>query len=130
MPGLDPATVASTLLPMMQSAKPRPALTFTYERPSPPPSPNYRLVLVFDYANDLGADSVCAGTRRVDPGTPGLFKLFAVYCRNDLSLSQTTAWTPATGPDDPRIEQLFRELFLAVFSDSMALRPNNGLERR
>ena len=129
-PNVATDEVARRLLPTMQVAKPRPNLTFTYDNPAEMPRPYYRLVLVFDYANDLGADSVCAGTRRTGPGTPGLFKLFAVYCRNDLSLSQTTAWTPATGPDDPRIEQLFRELFLVVFSDSMALRPNNGLERR
>src|SRR6478609_2602180 len=59
-PGLDPETVARALLPAMQAAKPRPALTFTYARPSPPPSPNYRLVLVFDPANDLNAYPVCA----------------------------------------------------------------------
>ena len=32
----------------------------------------------------------------------------------------------AGGPDDPRIQQLFRELFMVVFSDSPALRPLNG----
>src|SRR6478609_9772986 len=59
-PGVDPDAVARALLPAMQAAKPRPALTFTYARPSPPPSPNYRLVLVFDPANDLNAYPVCA----------------------------------------------------------------------
>ncbi len=29
----------------------------------------------------------------------------------------TTAWTQASGPADPRIEQLFRELFMVVFND-------------
>ena len=38
--------MARDLLPAMQAAKPRPALTFTYDKPSPPPSPDYRLVLV------------------------------------------------------------------------------------
>src|SRR5258708_22690693 len=46
-PGIDPAVVARDLLPMMQSAKPRPALTFTYDKPSPPTRPDYRLRLVF-----------------------------------------------------------------------------------
>ena len=59
-PGVDPETVARALLPAMQAAKPRPALTFTYAKPSPPPSPDYRLVLVFDPANDLNAYPVCA----------------------------------------------------------------------
>jgi len=129
-PSIPADEVAQRLLPAMQIAKPRPNLTFTYASPAEMPRPYYRLVLVFDYANDLGADPVCNGVRRTGPGTPGVFKVFAVYCRNDMSMSQTTAWTPATGPDDPRIQQLFRELFLVVFSDSMSLRPQNGFERR
>ncbi len=117
-PGVDPETVARALLPAMQAAKPRPALTFTYAKPSPPPRPDYRLVLVFDPANDLNADPVCAGRdMRFRPGRPGLFYVYAIYCRNDQALSYTTAWTAATGPSDPRIERLFRELFMVVFSD-------------
>ena len=117
-PGQDRAVVARDLLPAMQRAKPRPALTFTYQQPSPRPSPNYRLVLIFDPANNLNADPVCAGQDpRFRQGRPGLFYVYAIYCRNDLALSFTTAWTPATGPTDPRIEQLFRELFMVVFSD-------------
>jgi hypothetical protein len=125
-PGLDPNTVANALLPAMQAAKPRPALTFTYDAPVERPRPDYRLVLVFDSALDLGSDSVCRGATRFKQGQPGLFYLYAVYCRNDQPMSETTAWTPATGPDDPRIQQLFRELFQVVFSDSPALRPLNG----
>ncbi len=117
-PGVDPETVARALLPAMQAAKPRPALTFTYARPSPPPRPDYRLVLVFDPANDLNADPVCGGRdMRFRPGRPGVFYVYAIYCRNDQALSYTTAWTAATGPNDPRIERLFRELFMVVFSD-------------
>ena len=117
-PGVDPETVARALLPAMQAAKPRPALTFTYARPSPPPRPNYRLVLVFDPALNLNADPVCAGSdMRYRQGKPGVFYVYAIYCRNDQALSYTTAWTAATGPADPRIEQLFRELFMVVFSD-------------
>jgi hypothetical protein len=117
-PGVDPAMVAKDLLPAMQAAKPRPALTFTYDRPLPPPSPDYRLVLIFDPANDLNADPVCAGTPpRFRQGRPGLFYVYAIYCRNAQAMSFTTAWTPATGPTDPRIEQLFRELFMVIFSD-------------
>jgi hypothetical protein len=117
-PGVDPATVARALLPAMQAAKPQPALTFTYERPSPPPSPDYRLVLVFNPALDLNADPVCAGEpMRFRPNRPGVFYVYAIYCRNDRMLSYTTAWTTASGPTDPRIERLFRELFPVVFRD-------------
>lgn len=117
-PGVDPAVVARDLLPAMQRAKPRPALTFTYDQPSPRPSPNYRLVLIFDPALNLNADPVCAGDPpRFRPGTPGRFYVYAIYCRNDRMLSYTTAWTNATGPTDPRIEQLFRQLFPVIFSE-------------
>ena len=119
-PGVNPETVARSLLPAMQAAKPRPALTFTYARPSPPPSPDYRLVLVFDPALNLTAAPVCAGTdMRFRPGKPGTFYVYAIYCRNEQPLSFTTAWTAATGPTDPRIERLFRELFMVVFSDQV-----------
>ncbi|OFW98105.1 MAG: hypothetical protein A3D94_20455 [Alphaproteobacteria bacterium RIFCSPHIGHO2_12_FULL_66_14] len=129
-PSMDTGEVARQLLPVMQAAKPMPRLTFTYDAPAEKPRPDYRLVLVFDYANDLRADAVCEGTRRTGPGTPGVFKVFAIYCRNDMSMSQTTAWTPATGPDDPRINWLFRELFMVVFNDAESLRRQNGFDRQ
>ena len=120
-PGVAPATLAADLLPMMQRAKPRPALTFTTDRPSPAPRPDYRLVLVFDPALNLNSDPVCAGEpARFRPGTPGRFYVYAIYCRNDRAMSQTTAWTDATGPTDPRIESLFRQLFPVVFSEQQS----------
>lgn len=127
LPGFDPATVARDLLPLMQAGKPRPALTFTYADPPERPRPYYRLVLTFDPANDYGSNSVCAGVPpRFKPGRPGIFYVFAVYCRNDQVLSETTAYTAATGPTDPRVGELFRELFQVVWSDSPALRPQQG----
>ncbi len=126
LPSVDPGIVARDLLPVMQAAKPRPALTFTYEAPVERPRPDYRLVLVFDAANDLNSSAVCNGATRFKPGRPGVFNLYAVYCRNDQVMSETTAWTPATGPADPRIADLFRQLFQVVFSDSPALKPNAG----
>jgi len=117
-PGLDPAAVTRSLLPAMQAAKPRPALTFTYDKPSPPRRPDYRLLLVFDPANDLNSDPLCAGAPpRFQPGRPGRFYVYAIYCRNESAMSQTTAWTDASGPTDPRIERLFRELFPVIFSE-------------
>ena len=132
LPGADPATVARDLLPMMQAAKPRPAMTFTYADPPERPRPYYRLVLVFDPANDYGSNSVCAGVPpRFKPGRPGVFYVFAVYCRNDQVMSETTAWVGATGPNDPAIAELFRQLFQVIWSDSPALRPQiGGSDRR
>ncbi|MBL6653207.1 MAG: hypothetical protein ISP49_16545 [Reyranella sp.] len=126
-PGIDPNIVAQNLLPIMQAAKPRPAMTFTYADPPERPRPYYRLVLVFDPALDYGSNSVCAGIPpRFRPGRPGVFYVFAVYCRNDQVISETTAWTGANGPTDPRIGELFRQLFQVIWSDSPALRPNLG----
>jgi hypothetical protein len=129
-PAIAPSTVARDLLPAMQAAKPRPALTFTYDAPVERPRPDYRLVLIFDPAPDLGSDPVCRGATRFRQGRPGVFYVYAVYCRNDMAMSETTAWTSADGPADPRIGQLFRELFMVVFSDSPALRPQMGNDRR
>jgi len=127
-PGLAPDLVAGRLLPQMQANKPRPRLTFTYDAPAEPPRPNYRLVLVFNAANDLGAASVCeTGRTRFRPGVPGRVHVFAVYCRNEMALSQLTAWTDASGPDDPRMGELFKDVFAQVFSDAMHLRPQNGV---
>jgi hypothetical protein len=118
-PSLPAAEVTRALLPVMQAAKPRPNLTFTYADPPEPPHPYYRMVLVFDAANDLTALRVCAGEyRHKPPVAERPFNVFAVYCRNDLALSQTTAWTSATGPNDPQVQALFAQLFLVLFDDS------------
>lgn len=125
--GVPVETVSGALLGQMQAAKPQPRLTFTYDVPAERPRPDYRMMLVFDAAGDYGAPSACAGvTPRVKQPTPGRLHVFAVYCRNDQALTQTTAWTDATGPDDPRVGQLFRELFPVLFSDAMGLRPQTG----
>jgi hypothetical protein len=122
-PELPPDEVKRRLLPVMQASKPRPNLTFTYAASVEMPRPDYRMVLVFDAANDLTAARVCAGQIWHKPPLQSRpFNVFAVYCRNDAALSQTTAWTTATGPDDPRVGALFAQLFLVLFDDSPARR--------
>ncbi len=116
-PALPLDEVKARLLPVMQANKPRPALVFAYEKPIEEPRPDYRLVLIFDPANDLGSASVCNGVTRLKPGTPGRVYVYGVYCRNDLALSETTGWTQASGPDDPRMGPLFAQLFLVLFTD-------------
>jgi len=116
-PGMSDQQMRQRLLPVMQAAKPRPNLTFTYELPVERPRPDYYMVLVFNPAADLSAAQVCAGERRLAAGQPGRLYLFAVYCRNDQYMSQTTAWTDATGPDDPRVAQMFAVLFQVLFTD-------------
>jgi len=106
------------LLPVMQANRPRPRLTFTYEMPVDEPRPNYRVVIVFNAANDLSAARACGGEIRhkaVPPG--GRFPVFGVYCRNDLALSQAVTSMAASSPDDPRMGQMFRQLFLVLFPD-------------
>lgn len=125
-PALAPEQAAAGLLPVVQAGKPRPALTFTCDVPVHEPRPDYRLVLVSNAANDLNGDAVCKGITRFKPGPVGVVNLFAVYCRNDMVMSMTTATTPAATPSDPNASLLFRELFMVVFTDSPALRPNTG----
>jgi len=120
-PQLSQQEMQRRLLPVMQANRPRPRLTFTYDVPVEMPRPDYRLVMVFDSANDLTAARVCAGEIRHGARPPepsGRFAVFAVYCRNDEALSQTTGSTPATGPEDPRVGQLLLQLFLVLFTDS------------
>jgi hypothetical protein len=112
------------LLPVMQANKPQPNLRFTYATPAEEPHPDYRLVLVFDAANDLTAARVCANQIRHKGMPTRPFDLFAVYCRNDLALSQSTTWTPATGPEDPRVGQLFSHLFMVMFNPFRRPRPH------
>jgi len=116
---------ARAVLSALQAGKPRPALTFTYDSPADRPRPDYQLVLVFDAANDLGSSAVCNGVTRLKPGPSDIVHVTAVYCRNDQAMSETTAWTPATGPADPRVA-CFRETLQVVFSDSPALKPQTG----
>jgi len=126
----DLGSAARDLLPVMQAAKPRPALTFAYDVAVEKDQPDYRLMLVFNAASDLGSKEVCNGVTRGNAAQPGLFRLYAVYCRNNQAMSETTAWTPAGSANDPRVAELFRELFMVVFSDSPAYRPLNGFRNR
>ena len=125
-PGMSEQQMRQRLLPVMQASKPRPNLTFTYEVPVERPRPDYYRVLIFNPALDLSAAQVCAGERRPGPGQPGRLYLFAVYCRNDQYMSQTTAWTAATRPDDPQVGQMFAVLFQVLFTDQPVRRWNRG----
>jgi len=124
-PQMAPQEMQQRLLPVMQANRPRPRLTFTYAVPAELPRPDYRLVLVFNSANDLTVERVCANEIRLKPPAPesaGRLSVFAVYCRNDQWLSQAIATTPATSPEDPRVGQMFSQLFLVLFNDSPMMR--------
>ena len=117
-PTIAPDDMRRRLLPVMQANRPRPRLTFTYAAPPEPQHPDYRMVLVFDAANDLTAQRVCANQIRVKPEPSGRLSVFAVYCRNDQALSQAVASATAASPEDPRVGALFQQLFLVLFTDT------------
>jgi len=126
-PALPPEEVAGQILPLMQANKPPPNLTFTYAVPAELPRPDYRLVLVFNPALNLGADPVCQGQKRhAAAPAEGRVYVFAVYCRNDQAMSQVTGWTFASSPADPGMGGLFKDLFNVLFDRSPALRPQSG----
>ena len=125
-PAMSEQEMRRRLLPVIQANKPRPNLTFTYQVPAERPRPDYYMVVVFNPALDLSAAQVCAGERRLIPGQPGKVYLFAVYCRNDQYMSQTTAWTDATGPDDPQVARMFAVLFQVLFTDQPVNRWDRG----
>jgi hypothetical protein len=114
-PALAPEETRRRLLPVMQANRPRPRLTFTYAAPAEPQHPDYRLVLVFDAANDLTAARVCANQVRHKAQPSGRFAVFGVYCRNDSALSQAVAQTTASSPEDPKTGQLLGQLFQVLF---------------
>jgi hypothetical protein len=115
-PGLGDGEMRQRLLPVMQANGPQARLTFTYAEPVEQPRPFYRLVLVFDPALNLTAASVCANQVRRQPEPSGKFAVFAIYCRNDLALSQASAATLASSPEDPAVGALFRQLFAVLFA--------------
>ncbi|MBV8394431.1 MAG: hypothetical protein JOY81_14735, partial [Alphaproteobacteria bacterium] len=115
-PRLSQQEMQQRLLPVMQANRPPSDLTFTYAAPPESPHPFYRVVLVFDAALNLTAANVCAGQIRLRPEPSGRFDLFAVYCRNDQWLSQTTTKTAATDPEDPRAASALRQVFLELFN--------------
>ncbi len=125
-PSMPMDDVARRMLPVMQANKPPPRLTFTYDAPVEQQHPDYRLILVFNPANDLGADSVCNGAKRFKPGTPGQVYVFAVYCRNDLAMSQVTGWVNSAAPDDAAMGGLMKDLFGTVFNRSPFLQRQHG----
>ena len=85
------------------------------------------MVLIFDPANDLGADGVCAtGQVRHKPQTPGKVYLFGIYCRNDQAMSQTTGWVNAVSPEDPDVGDLFKNMFAVLFDPSPPNVPQRG----
>ena len=72
---------------------------------------------------DVSADEIS----RVEPGKAAVFGHFiTIDCRNDKALSQLTAWTDTSGPDDPRVGQLFKEASAELFSEALGLRPQNS----
>jgi hypothetical protein len=120
-PELSRGDTARRLLPVMQANKPRPRLTFALDQPGA-----YRLVLVFDPASDVTAARACKGEAQAGEGHGGRIVLFAVYCRNDLPLSQATGHTTAVSPDDPAMARLFHDVFQTVFTDGQVSQPNPG----
>jgi hypothetical protein len=121
-PDLTAEETDRRLLPVMQANKPRPRLRFTLEGPQS----DHRLVLVFNPSSEDSAAKVCKGDVTVGPAVPGRVNVFAVYCRNDLPLSQAIGRTAATGPDDPAVARLFSDLFQTVFTDAPVLQPDRG----
>ena len=120
-PDVSPEEVSRRLLLSMQANKPRPRLTFTLGQQA-----SYRLALVFDPASDANAAKACKGDARVGAHVAGKIVLFAVYCRNDLPMSQAVGRTTAMSPEDPAGGQLFSDVFQTVFTDGQINQPNLG----
>lgn len=118
-PNMAPAEFARRLLPVMQVNRPPVNTTFTYDVPAERPHPDYRLILIFDPAND-NSSAVCAGTvkRNAPRANPGHVYVWGVYCRNDQALSEAVGWASASSPEDSGMGELMKDLFNTVFDRS------------
>ena len=80
--------------------------------------PDYRLVLVFDPANDLGSKEVCNGVSRFKPGQPGLFRPMPSTAATTWRCRRPRPGRRPASANDPQVAELFRELFMVVWPDS------------
>ena len=92
-PALSDAESNERLLPVMQANRPaRPRVILTYDAPKERPRPDYRMVLVYDAANDLTAQRVCDSQFRHKTGTPGR----AAFSRSISSITWSYRCSSAT----------------------------------
>lgn len=98
----------------VQGPLPRPA-THPTLNPGPTAKDGYRLVLLFNPAATMTGQDLCNG--RADQSQPvaGEVHLVGAFCVSGRAETEVTAWTPATGPQDVRFQDLLNQVMLTLF---------------
>lgn len=84
----------------------------------------YRLVLVFGAANQLG-DTLCRQLETLNPApakVAGGVQLAAAYCRGERPMTEAYARTDSTSAEDRSFDRLFSELMAVLFPRRPGLR--------
>ena len=129
-PSMAADEMAQRLLPVMQIAKPRPNLTFTYDKPAEMRGPttgwSWCSTTPTISAPMRSARARCAPPRRRPAFSSCLPSIAAMTwrCRRRPPGRRRAARTIRA------YSKLFRELFMVVFTDSPAVRPQNNFDRR
>jgi hypothetical protein len=113
-----------------RSVGPRTTWTVKPDREAAPDQ--YRLVLVFGAANQLG-QTLCGALPTINPAPAkiaGGVQLAAAYCRGPDPMTEAYARTDSTSPDDRSFDQLFGELMATLFPRRPGLRLDSPIFRR
>jgi hypothetical protein len=113
-----------------RSVGPRTTWTVKPDREAAPDQ--YRLVLVFGAANQLGF-TLCQELPKLNPPpakVAGGVQLAAAYCRGPDPMTEAYARTDSASPDDASFDQLFGQLMPVLFPRRPGLRLDQPIWRR
>jgi hypothetical protein len=113
-----------------RSVGPRTTWTVKPDREAAPDQ--YRLVLVFGAANQLG-QTLCGELPRLNPAparVAGGVQVAAAYCRGPDPMTEAYARTDASSAEDRSFDQMFSELMPVLFPRRPGLRLDQPIFRR
>ena len=100
-----------------------PPVPFVTQAPQDYKSP-YRVVILFDPDETLNSDKLCKETPQPGPSDPGLIRIAAAFCAQDIH--ETSVWGSVgrtADPNDPQFKALIRSMTTQLF-------PNEDPNRR
>jgi hypothetical protein len=120
------------VLSKLQKRSVGPRTTWTVKPDKEAAPDQYRLVLVFGAANQLG-HTLCQELPRLNPApakVAGGVQLAAAYCRGPDPMTEAYARADSTSPDDASFDRLFGELMPVLFPRRPGLRLDQPIWRR
>ncbi|QQP91420.1 hypothetical protein IGS68_09530 [Skermanella sp. TT6] len=121
--GMDRAAFGTSVTDLMQNQHFGPATRFT-TTPGDSADPRYKVVMVFNPAENVANPQICGGRPIATDDRPGQpIRLQAAFCRGG-TLTSTNGWAPAlSSPQDPAFRSLISD---ATFSLFPVRDPNRG----